>query len=225
MSNIKLRKMGQQLKRLIAVLSGLSVGIVLWILLLKPSNPPPTWRRITPGQTQIGEVHGLLGEADEIKRRGNYIVYIFDRLPDLEWEHAEIFVKSGEGIVRAILLEGRSWTTISSTEQSLVLKDMILAYGKPDAVLWSESRLWRCLIWSRYGITATASAWTSEFDWNNNPIGSVVYFEPIQKWRILFSEDWGKCSFWNWYYDPPEGPRDRFPRDPYDWEHMPTPFP
>lgn len=205
---------------------------ILWFFELYPTSPttqtPPSWMGIEPGHTHVSEVLTVLEQPDEIKKQGKYLIYVYQErsLPPeaAEWFTIEVVIEEEGGTVKALNFCDRFVRFGSPSTLPQYLGQLVALYQKPEAVKWGAFK-GRYLIWADSGVSAAAEANTNWFDWNTNPVSEIMLFEPMSLRRFWRTYKFlPLCGGWNPVnlYSGGDAP-DLFPRDPYDWDHMPTP--
>jgi hypothetical protein len=217
------------IKRTVWLLGALlltSAGCFLWYFEIFPSprlSAAPSWNGIIPGQTTLGQAYAILGKPDRTVLGDQYGVDIYQKREELGWEYVELWYEHREnaaiivGVFRAIAypIGGKVPT----------LDEIVIQYGRPEEVSWSNSCRSRFLLWASEGIASVAYAEVDLFDWNELHIGSILLFEPMST-RQFMRMKWSLPLFASQYADHNtcigDAP-DTLPEDPYDWAHMPTP--
>jgi len=190
--------------------------------------PSPSWRGLQPGVTTIEQALKIMNEPDEIVDVGEFTIYRFDR-DQPAWNLLELWSKTEEGLDSPILAIYRTIPGMGMTalEPSDILP-LIWEYGNPNFVGWGDIQFIRFFIWSNRGVVVDVSARLDLFGWRELGYGRIWIFEPMSL-EEFFATPWPLpipgVGFprENQY---PDGDRpDVYPRDPYDWEHVPTPPP
>jgi hypothetical protein len=194
----------------------------------------PVWRGIQPGRTTLEEALDILGPADKVGVRGEYDYYRYVEREDPGWERVELWVQEqrGENMVVGILRDRRYEEGISRVEDFRTLEELVLQYGRPDDVKWTVQSHMRYLIWARQGISTSVLATQDRIDeWDKLWVFDIVLFEPMSLRKYLGTAFplWDDI-FEGWIPENMYAPGlsdapDRLPEDPYDWAHMPTPYP
>lgn len=208
---------------------------------------------IIPGQTNLRDALAILGSPDStedtsyhptrlfdnvFERARGYSVYIFANRQG--WDYTELWVqrRGFNQIVVAILRNLPENVRDPSNNPSL--NDFVIAYGRPDEVLWSSYCFFRYLIWSNEGVAVNAGSHlliteggAQQFlSWNEIPVATVFLFEPMDLKEIIDITKWpwpNNGAAWN-PSDVEQSPvnickSDHDPKDPFDWNSLPTPTP
>ena len=187
-----------------------------------------SWGGIQPGVTKLSQALATMNEPDEIREDGEFTVYRYEYDQPV-YGHIELWMLTEE-IPDATIVA--IWRTIPyiglvAQEPDDVLP-LIWEYGRPDFVGWGVVRYNRFLIWATRGIVVEVSAGVDFFSWQELGYYYVLIFKPMTV-EEFFATSWpwplveGGFPQENLY---PNGDRpDIYPRDPYDWEHLPTPPP
>ncbi len=208
--------------------------VVYGVLSTTLPGPAPVWRGIQPGRTTLEEALDILGPAGKTGVRGEYGYYRYVEHEDFGWKIVELWVQEqhSENIVVGILRYRRYEAGMSGPDDYQTLGQLVLRYGRPDDVKWTIFSHMRYLIWAREGISARVLAFQDSIDeWDKLLVFDIVLFEPMSLkeylrtafplWDDIFT---GWVSN-NMYAPGLSDAPDRLPEDPYDWAHMPTPYP
>jgi hypothetical protein len=203
--------------------------------------------KIVPGYTELQEALTILGEPNSIEDATSHPTRmrdnIFDLRPDLQvyiyqniqnWWWTELWVQKQNDIyvVLAILRFGQ----LAPKSERLYLDTFVAPYGRPDEVTWTPFCNSRYLIWAKNGVAVSVDTPRLVFEngirrpsrWDELTITEVLLFEPTDINNIL------NIQYWPW---PNNGAGwsldkmcsgdvlDTLPKDPFDWEHIPTPAP
>lgn len=206
----------------------------------------PSWFGITPGKTTLQEVIEILGEPNEIENKSFYPTrsnnQYFENSPNSQifiyksrfkdWQHVEIWFenKNNDNIVFAVLLTLREITP----QTPVSLGSLVSTYGKPNEITWTLFPNTRYLIWSNYGIAASASTDIKvrennqiiDRDLNEINVGEILYFQPTLVSEI-FSTQWpwpNNGAGWvldNLFQGGSLDFAGNLPKDPYNWNNLP----
>ena len=205
----------------------------------------PTWNGITPGETTLTQLIFQMGVPKEVQTQDNYIRFAYYGDPFKPeyikgWGFIDVLlmVRNGNIVVVSISRTSQQiWPPFyPSLAEETSLSRLVLENGRPDIVAWSSVPGFRYLMWARKGIAVISDYAGPRKDWSENGAVEILLFEPADINNILIYNSEG-------YFDippnfpcatlmsldqfpwegPPRGSRDSFPKDPYDWEHMPTP--
>ncbi len=221
---------------LIVVVLGL-LSVVFWKLREPPPlGVAPSWHGVVPGETRAPAVTTLWGEPDRIEERGDYRVYGYGSRQIAGWRRIELWTKIADpNQTIAAILRSRPETQLTdgivrSQADLSTLDQVVQLYGRPEKVTWTPFRLDRYLMWPQRGVAVGAYAYVTQFSWEELAINEVLLFAPMTL-RELLNTEWpwppygaGWASH-NLYTGTTADAPDRFPEDPYDWAHMPTPQP
>lgn len=188
----------------------------------------PSWRGLQPGVTTITQALATMNEPDEIIEIGEFTIYRFRR-DQPAWNLVELWTKANEGqdipisaIYRTIPFKG-----MASLEPSDVLP-LVWKYGRPDYIGWGGDRYARYFIWANRGVVVDVGASVDLFTWQELGYSMIMIFEPMSV-EEFFATPWpypipGEGFPTENQYPGGDRP-DIYPRDPYDWDNLPTPPP
>jgi hypothetical protein len=197
------------------------LSLITWRVARQLSlSRPPVWNGIEVGKTALSTAITLLGTPAETRTIKQYDLFRF--ADNKSWQ-VELWVNKSDaaqtvtGLIR----------TLVNPQKGEMLSAYVLKYGRPDEVSWSSYCELRTLLWPRQGIAVLANANISNAQWDTLIVSGVFLFEPVQLDEVV-SQNFAILSSFGWssvnlcispYTDAP----DYFPKDPYDWVHMPTP--
>ncbi len=209
-------------------------GWYLEILRVPRLSEPLSWYGITPGRTTLSESLDLLGEPSKIEIRDKYLVHYYNDKTLWGWEVVELWslVEDKKFIIESIYLFFPNYSTsLGESTHFSHLIDLVLVFGRPEKVTWSSGCRTRTLTWPMKGVMVVADANVKLKDWSEIGVGEMVISYPMGVREFLKT-----ARQWPWPMgagivdenmcasteDNTRFP-DRYPEDPYDWEHMPTP--
>lgn len=209
--------------------------------------PVPLLNQIVPGKTALEEALTILGNPnsveDSLSHPTRMINDIFDLRPDLKvyifqntqgWWWTELWVqnKDEKQIVIAVLRIGQ----LAPKPEKLHLDIFATEYGRPDEVTWTPFCNLRYLIWSQNGVAVNAETPKLVLDngirrssrWNELIIAEIFLFEPMELVKIINFRSWpwpSNGAGWSFEKMCAGDVLDNLPKDPFDWENIPTPSP
>lgn len=198
-----------------------------------PLSPPPSWHRITPGQTLLEEALDILGQPDSIERRYGYEVYRYLERKDLgNWELVELWIaEHNESLMVVGVL--RAWPRFEkdrSIADVQTLAQLVEQYKRSDKTTWTTSCKQRYLIWAHEGVAASVAAQPNFFYPEEYLVNNILLFAPVQSSQFM-STPWpypDTVSEWSSQNPCPsqnsDAP-DTLPEDLYDWDKLLTATP
>ena len=190
-------------------------------------KPPPSWNNIVPGQTPMEAIPSIMGEPDYLEtRKSGFLVYVYSERPEWDWRRVEIWIDTQSRKVVAILRDLQKLDSMNK----IYLSEFVSRYGRPDAIKWTIFPRARYLIWAESGVAITVSCDVKKYGWNEMRVHDILLFKPMGIRQFLRTQwPWPNIGAgWSSINVNGEGTQenpDTYPLDPYDWRHMPTPYP